>query len=628
MCRIAGIVSATEKTIDPVRVKLITDTMWRGGPDGSGYWCNESQQVCLGHRRLSVIDLSEQASQPFHSASGRYSLVFNGEIYNYLALKKYLENRGHKFYTCSDTEVFLSLYIEHGIDAFHKMEGMWSAAIWDEYEQSLIIVRDRIGVKPLYYSLKNNEIIFSSELKGILADPAFSKQININAIQYYFLLGYFPRDLSPLDSVSKLLPGHYLKYSRSQPIQISSWWDCRPITADIDWNNAREILDELESRLISSFLSRTVSDVPLGIFLSGGIDSSLVAAILTKACGLKLDTFTAAFPEADFDESPRAASIAQSLGLKHYINEINFHDAQSLLEILPSVWCEPLADSSCIPTFLLSKYASAFVKVVLSADGGDELFGGYPKYWLSSKRSKYLGILKPALQVSSKALSNYSSLSLFPLNLLKAFDCVDSAFNAESSTFLFSQNLFTRREVSSLLVNTTSSFSLIADLWEELSHDTDIPNHMMRYDIRTYLTDDILAKVDRASMYNGVEAREPFLATPLIDFALSMPSSIKIPFMNSCQSKNPLRVIQQKYLSDLPVDSKKRGFAAPLCIWLTRHGQDLLDKYLSKRLIDHYSFLDYDYVCKVRRQFDQNPSYNLRRIWCILTFQMWCEKWF
>jgi len=631
MCRIAGIVNYRGSNVNQDRLRLITDEMWRGGPDGSGYWFNSQKSVGLGHRRLSIIDLSEHASQPFLSNCRRYTLVFNGEIYNYSELKVILQQKGYVFNSLSDTEVFLNLYIEFGEHAFHQLEGMWTAAIWDDHVKCLILVRDRLGAKPLYYRHTNSELVFASELKSILVDTCFDDKISVENIQYYLLLGYFPKHLTPFKGVFKLSPGSFLRYSPNREIHIQSWWNTNKIRLNVDWNDTKQVVSELEERLISSFSARTVSDVPIGVFLSGGIDSSLVASMLTKACGYKLKTFTVGFSEEEFDESPRAALISQSIGSTHYSLSVGFGESIPVIENIPEIWNEPLADSSCIPTFLLSQFAARYVKVALSADGGDELFGGYPKYWLSMKRARLLAFLS-SIPKSAEALAKlatylFSKHDVVALKLLKAIDSSDSTLDTISSTFLFSQNLFTRQEVKLLLQNSELNPVLISELWHEDKLHKDHLNDMMRYDLNTYLPDDILAKVDRASMYNGLEAREPFLGTSVIELAMAMPSSLKIPNLNPAKSKNPLRILQNKYLPDLPVEHHKRGFGAPFDIWLVQHGNSYIDRYLSHDRIRKYSVLNPEAVSSIVNQFKANPRYHLRRLWCILTFQMWCEKW-
>ena len=505
MCRIVGAISLGSNKISIDNFIQMRDVMTPGGPDAEGIWVDESGSVALGHRRLSILDLSDAGNQPMHSTSNRYVCSYNGEVYNFIEIRSELESLGYVFHTSCDTEVILAAFEEYGIKCANLFHGMFAIALWDRHLRTLTLIRDRVGVKPLYFYLKNNYFIFASELKAIVKFEKFEKSVSKVGLSQYFKYGYIPTPLTIFNDCMKLEAGHFLILNENGKFDINRWW--KPNTnkyAEFDWNNEKAVIDETKKCLCESFEKRLVSDVDVGLFLSGGVDSGLLASILTKDYDKKLNTFTVGFSNARYDESSAASYLAHELGTNHHSTELHVDECKELIPQIYKVWDEPFADTSTISTYLVCQFAAKHVKVSLSADGGDELFGGYPKHWLTLERAQQL----------QKVAWSKGLIQIFPDRFLEAFRNIGvgnrllkakEILNASNSdnlllnTFIIGQHIYTDFQLSQLLgqeLQKTCEFTAIKN--EPFFSELDSINQLLYTDLTTYHVDDIHFKVDRS----------------------------------------------------------------------------------------------------------------------------------
>lgn len=564
MCGILASISFTPRQTKPIWFEKGLKSINHRGPDGRGAWWSNDLRVGLGHQRLSIIDLSESGAQPMHDDIFKVHLTFNGEIYNYLALKKILKDRGHIFKSRSDTEVLLKAYIEWGEDFLVRLQGMFSFVLYDEIKNKIIAARDIAGEKPLFYLKTEHELIFCSELKGILKNKKSPKRVDFNSLGKLLYLGFVPNEECILKGYKKLPPGHILILNLNTPYKNSElkihpfWSPPLPTIPDISSSNSYEMLEELNDLLCNSVKQQLLADVPLGILLSGGLDSSLISAIAAK--NTKINTFSVGFPSSHIhDETKYARKVAQHIGSEHHelmIEQIQPETLQSLALHID----EPIIDSSMIPTFLISKMVRKHCKVVLGGDGADELFGGYPHYnnWFSvSKFARKIPLIfRKFIALSAKKTlppgfigKNY--LSSLDINLNNELPKLSEYFDHKTIHLLFSN--ITKETLTSIYSN---------DCWKKLvSKNSDLVQRFSHTDFRNYLTEDILVKVDRASMANSLEVRSPFLDKNIIEFALGkVPSSLKF---NGKNRKILLSKLANQYLPNDFDIIRKQGFSVP-----------------------------------------------------------------
>ncbi len=637
MCRINGFIDFNEQHIYDRQATLVRmrDTLSYGGPDNAGQYISEN--LYLGHRRLSIIDLSSAGNQPFEWEN--FVLVFNGEIYNYQEIRLELQSLGYTFQSDSDTEVILKSFKEWGKNAVQKYRGMFAFALWDKDTKKLLLCRDRVGVKPLYWYWKEGLFLFASELKAFHEHPYFDKTISQKAVSLFLQQGYITAPLSIFEYAHKVNSGHFVEIdTTTQDINAESYWDIERIFEQktLDSRHENLILEELEPLLSESFGLRMIADVPVGMFLSGGIDSSLVVALLQKKTNQQLKTFTIGFEDARFNEAHFAKKIAHHIGTDHtelYCSEADFK------EVIPKIadfYDEPFGDSSCIPTFLVAQLAKQQVKVSLSADGGDEIFGGYTKYEIAKNFfPKFQKLPRPARQLLHHAASpinpNWVEKYASKLPILRGYSGVSNKFSK------FKQGIRAANIVDffnqSSTYTTSDSLKKLFPLYESrFAPKISLPNkeRLISYlgiiDIKTYLEGDIMTKVDRATMQVALEGREPFLDHKIIEFACALPDSLKI---KDKQAKYLLRKILYKYVPQEMMERPKQGFAIPLDQWLRT---DALQAELKSLCHDSGFITTFQFQKKVLQKlifdFLEHKSYqNAHFIWFLYTLFSWYKRW-
>jgi asparagine synthase (glutamine-hydrolysing) len=632
MCGISGFVDFNKKT-ERETLEKMNRMLNHRGPDGEGYgiYNTDNAVIGLGHRRLSIIDLTEGGSQP--QTFGSLHITFNGEIYNYAEIKKELEQKGHQFHSHSDTEVILHAYKEWGSAALQKFIGMFAFVIYDEASQQLFACRDRAGVKPFFYYWKNGLFLFSSELKAIIQHPAFEKEISTDAVAAFMQFGFIPTPHCIFKNTHKLKPGHFLQVTLSnQLLQTQQYWNVydaynKP-TLKID---LPEAIEETEKLLTSAFQYRMVSDVPVGVFLSGGYDSSCVTALLQKNNTEKIKTFTIGVPDAGLNEAPFAKEIAAHLGTDHTEYYCTHKEALEIVPQLPYFYDEPFADSSAIPTSLVSKIAREKVTVALSADAGDEIFAGYNRYDYMMRYGKKLKSIPGFMRKSAAAI-----MDVVPANSIPVFN----------KKYLFSsryekvKTLLKNPSEQNILMSLTSQMSEsdLADLFkipvaklptafeseELLKENHSALAYMMAIDYQTYLLDDILQKVDRATMSVSLEGREPFLDQRIIEWAAQLPMEYKY---NNGNKKFIIKEIVHKYLPAKMMDRPKMGFGIPIATWLQTDLKPFVDQYFDEAFVTRQNIFNSGEIQRIKKSFYNGKVERAEKIWYLLMFQMWYDKW-
>ncbi len=594
------------------------------GPDAKGQFLND--KVALGHARLSILDLSLSGAQPMFNQDKEVGIVFNGEIYNFLELKTELEGLGYVFKSTSDTEAIIYLYKEFGEECFKKMNGMFAIAIYDFKKNKLILARDRMGKKPLYWSLFGDTLIFGSELKALMVHPLFTKEIDLESINKYLQYDYIPSPHTIFKGVSKLEPANYLIFEKGK-IKKQEFWRMDFIESDISFNDA---ITELDRRIDKSTASRLMSDVPLGIFLSGGLDSSTVAYYAQKNSKEKIKTFSIGFKEASFDESKYARQVADHLGTDHYEKILSAKDSLDLIPNIADIIDEPLADASIIPTYLLSKFTREKVTVSLGGDGGDELFAGYPTFQAGQLVDLYEkipgGLRRRIEKIINKMPASDKNFSL-GFKLKKFIDGLSGDRNHLHQRWLGS---FGRAERADLFKK---------DVWDKLRNKNEFEdleryigevqadderNKVLYLYMRTYMMDQVLVKVDRASMANSLEVRAPFLDINVVEFANSLPYSYKY---RNFKTKYILKKLMEDKLPKNIVYRSKKGFGIPLGKWLKEDLREFCNTVLSKNNNDKIGLFNFEYIDKLKNEHFSGQKDNRKLLWNLLALFLWHEKW-
>jgi asparagine synthase (glutamine-hydrolysing) len=624
MCGIAGFVTPINCQDQDTSIFLLTNMLSairHRGPDGDGIWYDKNHGVALGHRRLSVLDLSPNGSQPMVSACKRFVLVFNGEIYNHLALRSVLEQsteapmggwRGH-----SDTETLLACFAAWGVEATLKATvGMFALALWDSVEKTLVLARDRIGEKPIFYGWQKNTFLFGSELKALKVHPAFLSEPDWAAATSFLRWNYISAPATIYRGVLKLPPGSWLRLTQEDfvkkvlPEPIAYWSLPEVALTGLTLpfqGNLNEAVDELENLLRRAVQLQSVADVPVGAFLSGGIDSSMVVAMMQSATTSKVTTFSIGMPHPKLDESRYAAAVASHLGTHHVEHIITPKETLELIPKLPEIWDEPFADSSQIPTYLVCKLAKQQVTVALSGDGGDEFFLGYPQYSLFENlwRSRHLGKLP-----WNSILTTLSSLDCFPpvaKNIRRAYRTVNAW--RQPSVIALGQYWMDRYRAGSVPLSNSEK-----SLLKGLPILPDVATLSGLWDAATYLPDDILVKVDRAAMANSLETRAPLLDHRIIEFALSLPPQFKL---HNGVGKKVLREALYRYVPKRIVDRPKMGFSIPLGNWLRSELRPWAEEALSH--ISSDGPLDKKMINQIWQEHQSKTRDNSEKLWGILT---------
>lgn len=611
MCGITGFIDY-QKSITETDLLNASAIIRHRGSNGNGHFfeIKDKYQLGLAHERLATIDTSTNATQPFTSSCGHYTIVFNGTIYNYLELRSILIKYGVTFTTLSDTEVLLECYRKWGSELFEKIDGAFAIIILDRKKKQLFVARDTIGVKPLYYYRNNSFFAFSSEIKGLLKFP-ISKKINRQALNGYFRCGYLKEEETFFENIYNFKPQHYLLIDINSGNFIEKQFSPYKEKDIYVPEDEPSILLKLEELITDSILKRNVSDVNVGVPLSGGYDSSTVAAILQKNQTKKLKTFTVGFKNKKLDEAPYARAIAKHLGTHHHEYYIEDNDAISTLELLPSIFDEPMGDSGTIPlAFLMKKIADQNIKVILGAEGGDELFAGYNSYqqafWLNKKRTQIPKFLHSFIFSVYKHKKNKLEEAFNANNLLETFEIVNSAYSYKEISALFNK--------------------------ESISPITPIPlngnslNDLLKYDLENYLPNDLLLKSDRTAMYHGIDNRDALLSTNLIQYVEKLPDKWKI---RDNISKYLLKKTTHNYIPETLLIREKRGFSIPLSEWMSTIYQPYIEEYLSLAQLDKHRFFNIVEVFKIKNRFNAyKQASDARKLWLLLQFQMWYNQWF
>jgi asparagine synthase (glutamine-hydrolysing) len=605
MCGIAGFISKEFEDKDLQKMACI---LQHRGPDAKGFYYDATSGVGLAHRRLSILDLSEAANQPFYSRDGRYVMIYNGEVYNFkeVAAKYNIDAR-----TTSDTEIIIEAFAKVGMQSVQDLNGMFSIVIWDKVRKKLYLIRDRIGVKPLYYYWKEKNFAFASELKSIFSLP-FDKTINQHAVTDFLYLGYIPGDSTIYKFCKKLKPGHYAVL-HNEELTVQSYWQLEdkliaPVTED-------EVVAKatLKNLLESSVEYCMVSDVPVGILLSGGVDSSTVAAIAQAVSNTPIKTFSIGFTEKKYNESEFARSIAKHIGSDHYEYTVTEKDALNLVDKILDVYDEPYADSSAIPTLLVSELARKHVTVALSGDGGDELFMGYGFYYWARR------LRNPFLKTFRKPLA--AALHTFGDNRLKRGSKLFN-YPAESKikSHIFSQEqyFFTEGELKQLLLKPVD-----ITIDERIHSDArtfSLPEEQSFFDIKNYLPEELLVKTDRASMYHSLEIRVPLLDYRLVEFAVNLSPELKL---NGKTGKYLLKQVLYDYVPAFYFDRPKRGFSIPLRTWLITDLKYLIDRYLSNNVLEQCGIVHPSIVQQLKNEFFAGRDYLYNKLWALILLHKW-----
>ena len=616
MCGITGFFSL-QQAFSENTLRQITQTIAHRGPDADGFFYDG---VCgLGHRRLSILDLSAGANQPMQSHNQRYWIAYNGEVYNYRELSKQVDT---PLKTTSDTEVILELFSKMHLKSIYQFNGMFAFGLYDREAQELYVVRDRIGVKPIYYYWDGQNFAFASELKALLTLPNFQKELNETAISAFLHLGYVPAPHSIYKHIYKLPAGSWLRVGKDG-IHESKFWNINEKVYDETTQSKLSLLNrlpeakqQLKKLLHSSVNYRLISDVPVGVFLSGGIDSSLVAAIATQEANTKMQTFSIGFHENKFNEAPYAKAVADALGTRHHEFIVSVEEAKKIIPHLIDMYDEPYADSSAIPTLLLSRLASEQVKVVLGGDGGDELFLGYGMYqWAERlRKSFWRGFRHP--------LSGGFRLSSAP-RYQKAAAMLNYGRKLEPShIFSQEQQFFSKRELDTLLLKPLIPFSYNTPT---LPRKLGAMDEQAFFDLNYYLPDDLLVKVDRATMRYGLEARVPLLDYRVIEFGLNLNPDLKY---HNKTTKYLLKQLLYDYLPAKMFDRPKQGFAIPLSTWLRGDLKYLLDEYLNPDIVKHYGIVKPEMVEMFKAKYLKGNLYYYNRVWVLMLLHQFLRKEF
>jgi asparagine synthase (glutamine-hydrolysing) len=634
MCGICGLLNlALEPVAYRDRIDRMAERLKHRGPDSGGKY--ELPYLALGIRRLSIIDL-KTGDQPLSNETGDVTLVFNGEIYNYRELRQGLLDRGHNFRTHSDGEVIAHLYEERGPDFVRELNGMFAIALWDDRAKRLVLARDRAGEKPLYYWLRDRTLVFSSEIKSLLEYPGISREIDREALAQYFFYGYFPSPRSVFAEIQKLPAAHLLIAERGE-IRIDSYWRLQdylrpPGLPSPSRHEENQMVEELRVRLREAAISRLVSDVPLGVFLSGGVDSSTLVALMSELTPGNVNSFSVAFTEKGFSEESYAHLVAQHFKTRHHVVQADEPGLREGLNALASHLDEPVSDPAVIPTFLLSRFARGEIKVALSGEGSDELFGGYPTYLGANLAESYLRLprflrhqffdrLRNLIPVSSSAVPAGMFIRRFLAHVEK-----DPAQRHQIWFGMFSpvelDQLFAP-DWKGAAPPSLRIFSPLARVLDGTRFDETVAQ-MLYLDYRMYLEDNLLVKIDRASMACSLELRTPFLDHRLVEFAAHLPGSLKV---RGLKLKYLMKRAVEKWLPREIVHRQKRGFSVPISKWMRNELRPLVDETLNPEKLARDGIFHVAYVRRMLEEHWAGRADNRKPLWTLFCFQLWFDHW-
>lgn len=615
MCGIAGILSLDGQPVLLDEIRAMCAVLVHRGPDDEGIYLG--QRVGLGMRRLSIIDLAT-GQQPIRNEDGSVWIVFNGEIYNFQELRRDLEARGHHFYTATDTEAIVHLYEEHGVRCVEKLRGMFAFALWDDRQRRLLLARDRLGIKPLYYTESGGQFVFASELKAILQVPGVVRKLNWRAVNHLFTFLTTPPAESIVEGIRKLEPAHILMAAPGQTTRCERYWDVR---FEPDGGRSEGyFVERLQALLEESTRLHLMSDVPLGVFLSGGIDSSAVVAMMARQLSRPVKTFSIGFPDQDYSELAYARLVADAFGADHHELVLE-PDVTGILDDLAWHLDEPFGDSSAIPTYMVSKLASQHVTVVLSGDGGDELFAGYDKYTVEGRERRLRFIPAPV----RRALSTMTALmpsGMRGQNFLRHIALPDP------NRYLDAATLFNRARQQKLFRPEVLELFSEYDPWAQAAErfaraDGHWLSALQYFDIHTYLPLDILTKVDRMSMAHSIEVRPPLLDHTLVEFAATIPPGLKL---RRGTTKYVLKRALRGILPDRVIDRAKQGFAIPLGRWFRGQLREFVGDLLLSETSRTRHMFNPRYLEQLTRRPDRGRETDLDlELWTMMSFELWCR---
>jgi asparagine synthase (glutamine-hydrolysing) len=649
MCGITGFFTPEPPPDANDLLRRMNDTIAHRGPDAQGQWFDPAQGVALAHRRLAIVDLTEEGRQPMRSASGRYIIVFNGEVYNFLRIRVDLERLGHRFRGHSDTEVMLAAFEEWGLEpSLRRFVGMFAFALWDSAQHELTLARDRLGKKPLYYSVTNGRLVFGSEIKALRAFPGFDADVDRGSLTLLLRYLYIPAPHTIYQGVSKLEAAHFVRFAarRHSVVELERrcYWNAAEIQAEASTNalsaSADDVAGQLDELLRDAVQLRMIADVPLGAFLSGGIDSSLVVALMQSLSNRPVRTFTIGFIEHEYNEAEYAKAVARHLGTDHTELYLTPEETLAVIPRLPLLYDEPFADSSQIPTALVSAMARQHVTVALSGDGGDEGFAGYTRYvqarnicgrmsrvppWLLRATSRGIprvpmtvweGLAKLSRPITAGRLRTDG----FGYRILRLADRLGCATPQQLYRHLMSYWVAPMK----LVVGGQEPRTLLGDAPQKKDLD-EFTDQMMLLDTLTYLPDDILVKVDRASMAVALEVRAPLLDHRVLEFAWRLPLALKL---QDGRGKLVLRKVLSRYVPAELFERPKTGFAVPICRWLRGPLRDWAESLLDERRLEREGYLNPMPIRNVWRSVLTGRSewvYGGELLWGVLMFQAWLE---
>lgn len=636
MCGIAGFTSFNKKNynIQDTMTSML-DSIAHRGPDASGDYFEES--INLGHRRLSIVDL-ENGKQPLISEDGKIILSFNGEIYNYVELREQLIKQGFKFQTTSDTEVIIHMYRKHGMDFLKHLNGMFAIALWDRDLEQLLIARDRMGEKPIYYQYKDDEFIFASELKALVKHPMVTKEISAIGLDKFLTYEYVPAPQTILENIWKVEAGQVIVVKKNS-IKKELYWK-HPFHelqegGDL-YASQNEVLEKLDELMNDSIRMRLQADVPVGVLLSGGIDSSLVTAIAAKQSKQKVKSFSIYFDEASYDESHYIEKMVDQFDLDHHHQTLRADDMLSIVDKMGMIMDEPMSDPSIVPTYYLSKMTAQSVKTVLGGDGADELFAGYPTYVanklvqaynvvpyelrtpLTNFIKKSLGKLIP---VSSKNVSLDYKLQQFfrgtgVVSEIRFFKWMGGFLESEKKSIF--NDSYNQKLLGNFSYDDINRYLSRTNMQNELER-------LLYLSQKLYLCDDILHKVDRASMQNSLEVRAPFLDHRIVEFASQLPERYKL---KGFSKKHILKKLAYNYLPKEVIERPKKGFGIPITEWLKNDLKEPMLDLLSKERLDRQGIFKHESIAKIINSHLDGSSNNRKQIWNLMCFQLWYKDLF
>jgi asparagine synthase (glutamine-hydrolysing) len=619
MCGINGIVTRNSQSNN--RLPLMNDAIIHRGPDHEGVfnWSNGNYSVAMGMRRLAIIDINS-GHQPMYSKDGSITIVFNGEIYNYKELKNILLLEGMEFYTSSDTEVILKLYEKYGTAAFGMLDGMFAISIYDKRKNVVLIARDYFGEKPIYYTHDSNQFIWASELKSIQHAFPAERSINKEALNLYFRLTYIPAPHTIYEGVFKLEPNKFIELDCEDfSFQISTI----PLQSyDFEKIEKREAVRKVHDLVQESVISRAISDVPIGTFLSGGVDSSIVSLVLAKSQTQKIDTFSIGFEKKEFDETEKSNQIAKIIGSNHHEFIVRERDMAEDLDAVLLNFDEPFADSSAIPSYLVAKLTRKYVKVALTGDGGDEVFGGYNKYYMGKFNAKYTSLIPRKIHATIlKGANNLLAQSEDRRGYRFKLKRLLSALNYDGDFYYNIISLaFQEEEIDALFANNFRCKSVFDYYQRLVGNKNSSLSYFRQIDKIISLEGDMLVKVDRSSMLASLESRAPFLNRKLWDFSHSLPEHYLI---NGLDKKHILKKAFEQYVPKGFFDKSKQGFGVPVGDWLKGSLRQELEDYTEKSFIENQGIFNFGYIRSLVDDHLKGTRDNTFRVWTFYCFQKW-----